>query len=410
MMPRLALVALLLACQPLHAQPSNDLCADAAPLRPGRTPFSNQGAGTDGPAACALIGADVWYQFEAAQDQLVSIALCGSDYDTAVAVYLGCGCAPVPAELIACNDDACGTRSEVFLLAAAGQCYLVQVGGFAASTGSGVLEVAALGPPCSLACDADPEAEPCGSSANGGCNSAPPTFGTIACGDAVCGTTWAQGGMRDTDWYLLEVNDAAVQLSLHAESPTAAFLLDTGGTACFGAVLLGAVAWSAGCAEATSEFVVPAGTYSVLIAAAGPDGTGIFDGFPCGSGTGYRLAVECGPPTPAACVDAPGDCFAPHATPGCDDEDCCTAICAADPFCCAVAWDGGCSDQAARECANPCLGDVVRSGVVDVADLIAVLLNWACTAPPPCLGDADGDGAVGVDDLILVIMAWGDCA
>jgi hypothetical protein len=56
-----------------------------------------------------------------------------------------------------------------------------------------------------------------------------------------------------------------------------------------------------------------------------------------------------------------------------------------------------------------CPADVNGSGAVDVDDLIAVILNWGCTAPAQCQGDANGSGGVDVDDLIAVILAWGVC-
>ena len=45
-----------------------------------------------------------------------------------------------------------------------------------------------------------------------------------------------------------------------------------------------------------------------------------------------------------------GDCFIANGTPGCDDEACCEAICAQDPFCCDVEWDQICADAAINLC------------------------------------------------------------
>ncbi len=69
------------------------------------------------------------------------------------------------------------------------------------------------------------------------------------------------------------------------------------------------------------------------------------------SGTG-TLAVVCeagGPGNPACTAEA-GDCCSSNGSPGCDDPDCCNAICDADPFCCDVTWDGICAAAAALEC------------------------------------------------------------
>jgi predicted outer membrane repeat protein len=55
----------------------------------------------------------------------------------------------------------------------------------------------------------------------------------------------------------------------------------------------------------------------------------------------------------------------------------------------------------------PCDADVDGDGVVDTADLDAVLDAWGpCKR---CPEDVDGSGAVDVDDLIAVILGWGVC-
>ncbi len=57
-----------------------------------------------------------------------------------------------------------------------------------------------------------------------------------------------------------------------------------------------------------------------------------------GSGTVTLSCSEAGP-----CGDpAAGDCCAANGTPGCDNQVCCQCICACDPFCCNVLWDGFC--------------------------------------------------------------------
>jgi hypothetical protein len=54
----------------------------------------------------------------------------------------------------------------------------------------------------------------------------------------------------------------------------------------------------------------------------------------------------------------------------------------------------------------PCPADVDGSGVVDVADLTAVVLAWGADGGT---ADVDGDGAVGVGDLVGVVLAFGPC-
>ena len=57
--------------------------------------------------------------------------------------------------------------------------------------------------PCMVCCPAGAlqEGELCGEDLNGGCNMVTPAFETINIGDTICGTAWADGGNRDTDWF-----------------------------------------------------------------------------------------------------------------------------------------------------------------------------------------------------------------
>lgn len=53
----------------------------------------------------------------------------------------------------------------------------------------------------------------------------------------------------------------------------------------------------------------------------------------------------CITPTPPCGEPAAGHCCQPHATPGCGQAACCMEVCAVDPFCCEVAWDGICVNE-----------------------------------------------------------------
>ncbi len=65
-----------------------------------------------------------------------------------------------------------------------------------------------------------------------------------------------------------------------------------------------------------------------------------------------------------------------------------------------------------RRCAHflalqlPCAGDATADNQVDVADLIAVIVNWGGSDPD---ADVNDDGVVDVGDLIAVIQHWGPC-
>lgn len=136
--------------QSLWAQGS-DSCARAEPISGlGTFEFSTVGASTDGlPAnACTFFGSgqiynDVWFCWTASNDELVSIATCGSGFDTKLAAYLGCDPCPDESTLVACNDDSCGLQSKILFAASAGTSYMLRVGSYnAAVTGSGSLTIA----------------------------------------------------------------------------------------------------------------------------------------------------------------------------------------------------------------------------------------------------------------------------
>ncbi len=47
-----------------------------------------------------------------------------------------------------------------------------------------------------------------------------------------------------------------------------------------------------------------------------------------------------------------GDCFQANGTPGCDNAECCGAVCTVDLDCCEVAWDQACVDLAFTVCGS----------------------------------------------------------
>jgi hypothetical protein len=55
-------------------------------------------------------------------------------------------------------------------------------------------------------------------------------------------------------------------------------------------------------------------------------------------------------PAAGPCGPGAGDCCIANGTPGCDDVACCETVCALDPFCCDVAWDGICQGEAFSFC------------------------------------------------------------
>ncbi|MHC5029074.1 MAG: hypothetical protein ACYTGR_20175, partial [Planctomycetota bacterium] len=114
--------------------------------------------------------------------------------------------------------------------------------------------------------------------------------------------------------------------------------------------------------------------------------------------------LECEGCAAGDCGD--GCCFDANGGAGCNDEECCQAVCANDPFCCDSEWDGLCAKLALDICTGDCEGDTNGDESVDVQDLTNVILAWGT-------GDFDADVdhncVVDVADLTTVILNWGDC-
>jgi len=74
------------------------------------------------------------------------------------------------------------------------------------------------------------------------------------------------------------------------------------------------------------------------------------------SGSEWQQGQMCGQAGQACAVSdclASGDCFVAHPTPGCNDPNCCLAVCFQDSFCCNFEWDNACVAQAEVICVQP---------------------------------------------------------
>lgn len=135
--------------------PPNDFCG--SPMIIGRErnySFSTTGATTDGflEGLCNNAGDshvlnDVWFRYDipaGCGNQVVRISLCGSTFDTKLAVYW-INCPTNANQAIACNDDngpACGgLQSSVDVVPPFGGTYLIRVGGYNGATGSGTIRI-----------------------------------------------------------------------------------------------------------------------------------------------------------------------------------------------------------------------------------------------------------------------------
>jgi hypothetical protein len=134
------------ACVEQAQAPANDNCANATPVGDvTNLAFSTEGATFDGPGYCQY-APNIWYCYTATCDGNAYVSVCGSSYDTKIAAYDGCVCDPI-GTMLACNDDACGgyLQSEISFPVVMGQSYLIEVGGYASNTGSGIMSIS-----CSL--------------------------------------------------------------------------------------------------------------------------------------------------------------------------------------------------------------------------------------------------------------------
>jgi hypothetical protein len=185
--------------------PANDNCGSAEPAVDGTTyTFDTTSATLDGTGSCGASASspDVWFDYVPSNTGCATLDLCGSGYDTVVEVFDGCGGAS-----LGCNDDFCGFQSTLSVNGVtAGTHYWVRVSGFANSVGAGQITFSsAASTPYSPPGSGTVEPEPCDPFTpdviNAGCNSTPPSYGSIACGETILGTGFWDGGLRDTDWF-----------------------------------------------------------------------------------------------------------------------------------------------------------------------------------------------------------------
>lgn len=273
--------------------PENDECATAIDLGTGDsvTAFTNLGANSSGPdlpTVCESFGSvviyyDIWYTWTASTDDIAVISTCNdAEFDTRLAAWTGT-CKDL--QLHACNDDGLGCAgytSSMVMEVTAGTTYIIQVGSWSATgVGSGNLTICE-GEACLATCIANcektdvPEDEACGEDLNGGCNdpSGNESVQLIEIGDTICGSIWASGGARDTDWFQF-TTDERLRLKWEVDANIGLTLFFLSNDCPTPTVQIGAN--YAGC-QSIHEACLDAGTWRAFVAPSG------FDGAPCGSG------------------------------------------------------------------------------------------------------------------------------
>jgi hypothetical protein len=131
--------------------PLNDLCILATAISGvGTFGFDNSFATADGASGvCAATDRDVYYRWTAPQTALTTIGTCGlTSTNTVVSVHDACAFEP-----LACDDDSCGTQSELSFVASEGTQYWIRIASAAGADG-GPGEFQIEQDPCPL-CPAD---------------------------------------------------------------------------------------------------------------------------------------------------------------------------------------------------------------------------------------------------------------
>jgi hypothetical protein len=105
---------------------------------------------------------------------------------------------------------------------------------------------------------------------------------------------------------------------------------------------------------------------------------------PCGAGS----ANNCAEPSP-------------NGTPGCNDANCCNAVCAFDPFCCTILWDDDCA-AAAAACNLPFISFSSQPYVYPESTSAVITVNLSTPAAQTVTvnySTADGTATAGLDYL-----------
>ncbi len=239
------------------------------------------------------------------------------------------------------------------------------------------------------------------------CAPNPPGFGSISCGETICGTAWADGNFRDTDWFVFTNGGAAQEVTMTVNGTLPLIFGKINSTDCATASAINPFATTGLCGSGSLTICADSGDTWLFVA------PNVFAGFPCGSNNGYSLTVECtgvecDPNAIPGCPNPDHDCFT-TGTPGCSDADCCNTVCSVDSFCCQVAWDGICVAEAFSLCgggtgsnccfANGGIGcdDAACQSAVCAADSFCCAVAWdgICASEAASLCEVCGGGGTG---------------
>jgi len=191
------------------------------------------------------------------------------------------------------NDSGVGTDSRLTSGCLTSGVYNILINSPSGTSGPYILAINCVQCtcPCSLACPPTipSEGEPCPNlygSFNEGCLTNPPTFSPVTCGSTWCGGSWAMGGMRDTDWYQLNLATARrIKWTVNAEFPFEMAIYKPNPN-CSSLQTIRYATAAACQTRVVNVLCLPAGTYYFYVAPT------VLNGVPCGSE--YRSRLQCG--------------------------------------------------------------------------------------------------------------------
>ncbi len=202
---------------------ANDDCANTIAIGAVTDlPFSTLLATNDGPLTC-VNGANIWYDYTATYTGNAIISLCGSEYDTQLGIWDGTTYPPT-VELECADDEGCLEilNEAVVVPVVQGNVYKIEIGGCKGESGEGYLSIYE-DIICDIPCPPGsiPENETCRDDINGGCNMDVPAFTNMYDCDVICGNLWSEYGIRDSDWFKVELtNPANIRFSVTTENHT----------------------------------------------------------------------------------------------------------------------------------------------------------------------------------------------
>ncbi len=192
--------------------------------------------------------------------------------------------------------------------------------------------------------------------------------------------------------------DGLIRLRFRVAAAAARVLIRTND--CNGTLVLESEAVA--CIATESIACVPAAPLILIVEPTGP--------VPDCDQPGWRIEVDfadtCGP----TCGNDL-DCLASHASPGCEDSDCCQLVCQQDPLCCDWTWDATCALAASEVCggdppANDSCADAIDIGLgsTPFRQLLATVSEPAgdCVDPARRGGDVWFRHEVVCDSLIRI--------